>query len=155
MRGGCFVKTVIAIVLTALLCGSAQAADNGFLTPLYGQSLADAFLGKTMDGTYKKPREKSSTALFTESYYADGTTYYREGEITDEGTWTIHEDLICFEYKGELSGRKSCFNVFVSGTCLYAYHPRNVRNGKPISRNVWSVKTLTRGNISTCDDLVS
>ncbi len=155
MRGGGLVKAVIVIVLTALLCGPAQAADNGFLTPLYGQSLADAFLGKTMDGTYKKPREKSGTALFIESYYADGTTYYREGEITDEGTWVIHEDQICFEYKGELSGDVSCFNVFISGTCLYAYHPRNVRNGKPVSRNAWSVKTIVRNTASTCDNLVS
>jgi len=37
-----------------------------------------------MDGIYKRPRERSGTNEFTESFYADGTTYYREGKITDE-----------------------------------------------------------------------
>jgi len=148
-------KKIIALTLAALFCSSASAQDTGLLTPLYGKSLADTFLGKTMDGTYKQPRERTGTALFTESFYKDGTTYYREGDVTDEGRWIVEGDLLCFEYKGELAGNISCFNVFITGTCIYSYHPRNVRNGKPIMRNAWSVKTLIQGTVSTCDDLVS
>ena len=55
------------------------------LSRLYGQNLEDAYLGKTIDGIYKRPRERSGTNEFTESFYADGTTYYREGGFTQEG----------------------------------------------------------------------
>jgi len=142
----------LTLVLAAL---PASAQDIPNLDRLTGKYLYDAFIGQTMDGIYKRPRERSGTNEFTESFYADGSTYYREGKVTDDGRWRIKDDIICFNYSGELSGLESCFVVYSSGTCLYSYNPRNVRNGKPISTNAWTAKTLIRGDVSSCDNLVS
>ena len=142
----------LALVLAALPA-AAQEIPN--LDRLTGQYLYDAFIGQTMDGIYKLPQERSGTNEFTESFYADGSTYYREGKITDEGKWRIKDDIICFGYSGELSGGESCYAVYASGSCLYSFNPRNVRNGKPINSNAWSAKTLIRGDVSTCDNLIS
>ena len=147
-------KIFLAFALVFIsLPASAQDIPN--LDRLTGKHLYDAFIGQTMDGIYKRPRERSGTNEFTESFYADGTTYYREGELTDDGNWRIKDDIICFSYSGDMSGEDSCFVVYSSGTCLYSYHPRNVRNGKPIHSNSWSAKTLIRGDISSCDNLIS
>ncbi len=142
----------VVLLLTAL---PSYAQDVPHLDRLTGKYLYDAFIGQTMDGIYKRPRERSGTNEFTESFYTDGSTYYREGNLTDEGSWRIKDDIICFTYAGEMSGEESCFMVYSSGTCLYSYNPRNVRNGKPIHSNAWSAKTLIRGDISSCDNLIS
>lgn len=147
-------KLILSLAL-ALIAIPASAQNVPKLDRLTGKYLYDAFIGQTMDGIYKRPRERSGTNEFTESFYADGSTYYREGNITDEGNWRIKDDIICFTYKGELSGTESCYAVYSSGTCLYSFNPRNVRNGKPISTNAWSAKTLIRGDVSSCDNLVS
>ena len=147
-------KILLAVIMSlAALPAAAQEIPN--LDRLTGKYLHDAFIGKTMDGIYKLPRERSGTNEFTESFYADGTTFYREGDVTDEGLWRIESDIICFSYSGELSGGESCFVVYASGSCIYSYNPRNVRNGKPINTNAWSAKTLIRGDVSTCDNLIS
>ena len=142
----------LALTLTAL---PAAAEEIPNLDRLRGKYLYDAFIGQTMDGIYKRPRERSGTNEFTESFYADGSTYYREGDVTDNGKWRIKDDIICFTYEGNLAGGESCFAVYSSGTCLYSYNPRNLRNGKPISSNAWSAKTLIRGDVSSCDNLIS
>jgi len=82
-------------------------------------------------------------------------TTAKASDVTDDGRWRIKDDIICFTYEGNLSGDESCFVVYASGTCLYSYNPRNVRNGKPINSNVWSAKTLIRGDVASCDNLVS
>jgi len=147
-------KILLAVIMSlAALPAAAQEIPN--LDRLTGKYLYDAFIGKTVDGIYKLPRERSGTNEFTESFYADGTTFYREGDVTDEGLWRIESDIICFSYSGELSGGESCFVVYASGSCIYSYNPRNVRNGKPINSNAWSAKTLIRGDVSTCDNLIS
>jgi len=148
-------RVLCSIILTAFLSFPVQAQEIPDLDRLTGKNLYDAFLGKTMDGIYKQPRERSGTNKFTESFYKDGTTYYREGDVTDEGQWGVRGNIICFTYSGDLSGGESCFAVYESGSCLYSYNPRNVRNGKPINSNAWSAKTLTWGDISTCDNLIS
>lgn len=123
---------------------------------LSGDSLRAAFSDVTVDGTYKQFRERSGTARFTERFTSDGKTFYREGDIIDEGEWILASDtVICFRYFGELAGGVSCYTVFAEGTCLYAYHPTRVVDGRPIDRNQWSAKTVNRGELSTCDDLIS
>jgi len=145
---GCF--------LTSLVATAQEVPD---LDRLVGKNLEDSYLGKTIDGIYKRPRERSGTNEFTESFYADGTTYYREGKFTQEGQWYIENgDTVCFTYDDEgpiplvIS---HCFAVFESGTCQYAYALNNMRNGKPIHPNAWTAKTLIHGDISTCDNLIS
>jgi len=109
-----------------------------------------------MDGIYKIARERSGTHKFTESFNSDGTTDYFEGPLVDTGRWIVRGPLLCFAYDGALSGGVSCFNVYQSGTCIYAYNPANIDdNNFPIHDNLWSVKIITRGDISTCDDLTS
>ena len=155
-------KHLIAVELLGTLMllvpqtSSAQVFPE--LSRLYGQNLEDAYLGKTIDGIYKRPRERSGTNEFTESFYADGTTYYREGDFTQEGRWYLEKNTVCFTYENETPDGlviPHCFAVFESGTCQYAYAINNMRNGKPIHPNAWTAKTLIHGDISTCDNLVS
>ncbi|MDB2437510.1 hypothetical protein N9W89_02230 [Hellea sp.] len=148
-------KKLLLIVMLTLTALPAAAQDVPDLDRLTGDYLYDAFIGQTMDGIYKLPRQRSGTNEFTESFYADGTTFYREGELTDDGRWRIESDIICFSYSGDMSGGESCFVVYASGSCIYSYNPRNIRNGRPINSNAWSAKTLIRGDVSTCDNLVS
>lgn len=144
-------------LITAATAQLAQEdAPRSSLSPLDGINLEAAFSGKTMDGIYKIPRERTGTNKFTESFNADGTADYFEGPIVDTGEWVVRGPLICFRYEGALSGGVSCFNVYRTGTCLYSYNPANVgQDGYPYDENLWSVKTVTRGDISSCDDLVS
>jgi len=126
------------------------------LIPLEGAKLTAAYRGKTVEGIYKRPRERTGTNKFTERFNADGTTHYREGQITDKGQWNVRGNIICFRYDGELSGDISCFNIFQTGTCLYAYNPRQIgRDGYPVDDNQWSAKTINRGDVSSCEDLTS
>ena len=125
------------------------------LTLLSGDSLRAAFSGRTMDGTYKQFRQRSGTVHFTETFTKDGKTIYREGKVHDTGIWVIpRDDVICFRYDGPLSGGVSCFTVFREGTCLYSYNPARIKDGKPIDNNQWSAKTVIRGELSTCSDMV-
>lgn len=125
------------------------------LTPIIGEALTDTFKGVTMHGTYKRPRERTGTSAFTETFHTDGTTSYREGHMTDTGQWTVLAKTICFSYAGEMSGGKSCFNVFKAGNCYYSYGLGQLQNGYPVFPNRWSAKTIIKGEYSTCDDLVS
>jgi len=147
---------IIGCFLSSL---TVQAQTIPDLDRLVGKNLEDSYLGKTIDGIYKRPRERSGTNEFTESFYADGTTYYREGKFIQEGQWYIENgDTVCFTYdsEGPVSATiPHCFAVFESGTCQYAYALNNMRNGKPIHPNAWTAKTLIHGDISTCDNLIS
>jgi len=72
------------------------------------------------------------------------------------GQWVVERALICFRYDGALGNDISCFNVYKTGTCLYSFNPANIGpDGYPLDDNLWSVKTIARGDISSCDDLVS
>lgn len=150
-------KKIILIGLVIPTSATAQILPD--LHRLTGENLKNAYLGQTIDGIYKRPRERSGTNAFTESFYSDGTTYYREGDFTQEGHWYIeNNDTVCFTYLDEAPIPliiPHCFAVFESGTCQYAYALNNVRNGKPIHPNAWTAKTLIQGDISTCDNLVS
>ena len=147
---------LIATLLCLPLTATAQDGPLSCLIPLEGSELETAFSGKTMDGIYKTPRERSGTHKFTESFNADGSTDYFEGPLVDKGEWLVRGRLICFRYSGSLSGGVSCFTVFQTGTCLYSYNPANIgRDGYPLNDNLWSAKTIIRGDISTCDDLSS
>ena len=160
----CHFLTLALSTFTALLLLPYATAQNSLeetrrqvsLIPLESSDLEAAFSGKTMDGIYKIPRERTGTNKFTETFNIDGTTEYFEGPIVDGGQWIVSGALICFRYDGALSGGVSCFNVYRSGTCLYSYNPANIdQDGYPYDDNRWSVKTITRGDISTCDDLYS
>ena len=150
-------------VFTLIVFFGAPISTSAQLLPdldrLTGETLFDSYHGQTIDGIYKRPRERSGTNAFTESFYADGTTYYREGDFTQEGRWFIeNSDTVCFTYEDEgpiSASNKHCFAIFESGTCQYAYALNNMRNGKPIHPNAWTAKTLIHGDISTCDNLIS
>lgn len=124
------------------------------LERLNGETLREAFSGRTMDGTYKLPLKRSGTNYFTETFTEDGRTIYKEGQMRDTGQWVIVDDAnICFRYTGPMAGSISCFAVFRDGSCLYSYDPGNIVRGKPTDPNLWSAKTATRGELSGCDDL--
>jgi hypothetical protein len=135
-----------------------RAPEN--LTLLQGDALHNAFSDRTMDGIYKQIRQRTGTARFTESFLPSGGTLYREGKIIEKGRWRLSgppgfETVICFRYGGTMAGPASCFTVFKNGTCLYSYAPSLVRGGQPLDTNRWSAKTIIRGEISSCDDLIS
>lgn len=154
--GGVMIKLSISLALALIMSHTAMAQDGPLrVKPVTGEALTAAFSGKTMDGVYKLPRQRSGTQQFTETFNADGTTEYREGKITDKGQWAASDTTICFRYSGPLAGGYSCFRVFKAGTCYYSYAPGDVKDGKPIDENRWSAKTIIRGDVSTCDNLVS
>ena len=135
---------------------AAQAQLPGELEPITGENLKNTFRGVTMDGIYKSPRERSGTDQFTETFHDNGTTDYREGRISAKGYWVVTDDIICFRYEGAMAGNISCFAVFKTGTCYYSYVPQAIgKNGLPVDSNLWSVKSIIRGDVSTCDNLVS
>lgn len=148
---------------------SAQSADTAEalkeinpsrLNLLEGDALYSAFAGRTMDGTYKRVRERSGTARFTETFSSSGATLYKEGTTVEAGRWQLmgppgFETIICFQYTGSMEGPASCFTVFKAGTCLYSYNPNFIRAGKPIEANHWSAKTVIRGDLSSCNDFMS
>ena len=144
----------LVFALCAVPAQAQLSADD--LKPLTGKALFEGFNDKTMDGVYKNPRQVSGTNKFTETFHADGNTTYREGWVEDKGMWSTDDTQICFAYTGALAGNISCFQVFQIGTCLYSYNPQAINEkGRPINANLWSVKTVTRGDLSTCDNLVS
>lgn len=120
---------------------------------LSGEALRKAFSGKTHYGTYKESREETGTNTFTEVMSDDGRTNYREGNMKLTGYWDILvDDVMCFEYDN-FPGRH-CFRMYQSGTCIYGYNPRDTSALGPINANAWSVKSIRKGDISTCDDLI-
>jgi len=148
-----FILTLALALFPAISFANDITAED--LTPLIGETLTQTFEGVTMHGTYKRPRERTGTAAFTETFHEDGTTSYREGRIFDTGQWTVTEDTICFAYSGELSGGVSCYNVFKAENCYYSYIHGQLRDGYPVRPNSWSAKTIIKGEYNTCDDLVS
>lgn len=153
-----------ALFMTIALCAGLIASPKALaqveapikdLKQLKGGDLRKAFAGQTMVGTYKNVRDLSGTSRFTETFNTDGTTAYREGRVRDIGQWVSTLDQVCFKYSGPLAGGTSCFNVFQSGNCYYSYAPQLVKNGVPLDSNYWQAKTRIKGEISTCDDLVS
>ncbi len=162
MRSRYFLITLCAAIgpygsLSAQIAPTPEPHQPAYsFTPLTGETLTKAFSGTTMDGIYKTPRQRSGTQKFTEQFNADGSTEYIEGPISDKGQWAVRGSLICFRYSGTLSGNISCFNVFKVGTCLYSYAPENIgRDGYPLNDNLWSAKTVIKGDISNCEDFVS
>ena len=162
-----FLRRSVYSVFAFLTLISPQASFAQFgelgpknLTLLQGDTLNYAFFGRTMDGTYKGVRQRTGTSSFTETFAKDGSTDYREGTLRERGRWKLSgapgfEDVICFTYSGTMAGPPSCFTVFRDGTCLYSYSPSMVRAGKPLNSNFWQAKTVIRGELSSCDDLVS
>lgn len=124
------------------------------LTQLSGDSLTAAFSGKTHFGTYKTTREKTGTNQFRETTAADGTTDYTEGDMKLRGLWRVFDEQICYQYEGNEAPGVHCFAIFEAGTCLYGYDPSVVGPNGPLNANFWSVKSLRKGDISTCDDLI-
>lgn len=151
MRG--FVRLIIGFVAVSIWATPVMAQIE--MSPLEGEALRQAHEGRTLEGIYKIPRARTGMDAFTETFNADGTTEYREGPVTDTGHWTVQEKLLCFKYDGALAGGISCFVIFQSGTCYYAYSPRELQGDRPRNPNRWSVKAIFRGDVSTCDDLVS
>jgi hypothetical protein len=124
------------------------------LVPLIGDDLTAAFSGKTHYGTYKERRERTGTNQFRESTKSDGTTYYVEGDMKLHGQWRVFDEKICYQYDStEVSG-VHCFVIYEAGTCLYGYAPSATGPNGPINANYWTVKSIRKGDVSTCDDLI-
>jgi len=135
-----------------ILSGGINAQDLERLSDL---DMQRAFSGRTMHGVYKNPRERSGSQFFSEDFLKDGSTLYKEGDISDTGMWSTRNDRLCFDYSGPLSGNISCFAVYRIGTCYYSYSTNEILNGKPLIPNAWSVKSKLDGDLSTCEDLMS
>ena len=151
------------LMLMSPLAAFAQTSNsNGSknLSLLQGDTLNEAFNGRTMDGTYKAIRDRTGTSNFTETFFKNGATDYREGKLRERGRWQLSgppgfENVICFTYQGTMAGPPSCFTVFRDGTCLYSYGPHMVKDGNPLDPNFWQAKTIIRGELSSCDDMVT
>lgn len=133
-------------------------AQSSFENPedlklLQDEELRAAFADKTHYGTYKQFREETGTSQYTEHTKGDGSTLYTEGEMKLKGQWRSSGDRICYRYDEEIAG-VHCFVIFELGTCLYGYSPNNVTPAGPIDPNYWNAKSIRKGDVSTCDDLL-
>lgn len=148
-------RALILCIMAFALPASAQYRLKGAedMRLLSGDALREAFAGKTHYGTYKEAREETGTTTFTEVMSVDGQTQYREGAMRLKGSWDIEvDDVMCFEYIN-FPGRH-CFRMYQSGTCIYGYTPRDTTAFGPVNANAWNVKSVRKGDVSTCDDFV-
>lgn len=158
-------RRILSLIATSLITFSAalpaalpanaqvKLESGEELRLLTDDELVAAFSGKTHYGTYKEFREKTGTSSYTEHTKADGTTIYKEGDMVLKGKWKAVGDRVCFRYEEEIQG-VHCFIIFEAGTCLYGYNPGNVNFNGPISPNYWNAKSIRKGDVSTCDDLL-
>lgn len=146
-----------SILMLATLAAPVSAQEvPSDLSPVLGTDIYTLFSGRTMDGTYKDVHERSGTKYFIETFHENGRTDYQEGNIETKGWWAPKGNQVCFRYLKDsgLSGELACYRVFQSGTCIYSYNPALVIDNKPVDPNYWSAKTILKGDISTCDNLV-
>ena len=139
--------------VSAQSLNEAPFENSDELRLLTGDELVAAFSGKTHYGTYKEFREKTGTSQYSEHTKADGTTLYNEGELTITGRWRAAGDRVCFAYDEEVSG-VHCFIIYELGTCLYGYNPSYTSLNGPLNPNYWNAKSIRKGDVSTCDDLL-
>lgn len=152
----------IALTLCAAPCLNADEGVTQYPLPevggpgedmqrLKGDSLWDAISGTTLLGIYRGRRRSSGTQHFTEHHDPNGTTDYREGDLSGQGRWAIIRDQLCFAYKDILSPGPHCFVIIQSGNCLFNYREKLIKNNLPTHTELWSSKAVPKGQISTCD----
>lgn len=152
-------------LLTALTCialtptlaaqdGQSSAdVDPSELRLLIGDELLAEFSGKTRIGVYKRPFARSGSSRYEETTHTDGTTHYKEDDFTATGIWKAAGDRMCFRYDSSPEDLH-CFREFKVGNCVYSYSLDNSTVNGPINPNRWGSKSLIKGDVSTCDDLL-
>ena len=147
-----------ALTYLTISAATAQAQDHSAppadkLILLSGDALLAEFSGQTRQGAYQGASSIFGKVTFTETTHEDGRAIYSEGGEQTTGRWSAAGDRICFKYKND-QGRVYCFRKYKIGSCVYSYgYGRTTIHG-PINPAHWSSKSIIKGDVSTCDDLL-
>lgn len=152
------VMAVSVYALTFPLATAQEPQAHGEVDPsalrlLIGDELLAEFSGKTRIGIYKRPFARSGSSRYTETTHANGRTDYKEGDFTATGIWKAAGDRMCFRYDSSPEDLH-CFREFKTGNCVYSYTLSNSTVNGPIDPNRWGSKSVIKGDVSTCDDLL-
>lgn len=144
----------ICLCLWGALPGSSAFAGDGY-QPLTVQQMNELLPGQTIKGEYRILRERSQTFNFREVHYADGTTKYIEGAITENGKWyTLGERKVCYSYPENPKMLTSCFWVYKSSgaqdECYYGYGLNTMTPKGPNSFDDWTARWVVEGKGGSC-----
>ena len=106
------VSRLLFSLTAALLMVSAArlAADEPPGTRIRGDAaLRAALADRTFYGRYE------GGINWIEYYTPDGRSAYWDG-CTHDGAWWIANDLVCFRYRGDASGRDYCWMLYQEGS---------------------------------------
>ncbi len=98
---------------TAVWMGAAQAQDG----PVSGQEIQQTWSGKELQGT---SLQGARVFLKLET---DGKASFSVGNISDTGTWRIHDQGYCTTWQRVRAGEERCFTVIRSGGRFNVFNP--------------------------------
>jgi hypothetical protein len=121
----------------------------GVLTPaiaagalLSNEDLAPTFRGITLDGVYQ------DGGFFSETYAADGTIRYFDGNGKANGNWSVKDGAFCTFYENQ---EGSCFFVRREGpNCFAFFEPKVGPGASRLPRDEWTSRGWNRASPSTC-----
>lgn len=145
-------RLVFAAILF-LVPVTASASED--FRQMSGSEIETVFSGKTAEGFYIRKNVLSGTQDYVETYHADGTLSYQQGEFTDTGIWEIQTDELCHEYDYDAPGTQHCFHIYQRQNCYYFFSAELKRYNIPPNDFNWNNRNIIRGESLTCDLLVS
>ena len=129
---------VAAVAFPALAAGAA----TGDLMDDAG--IRAALAGITLDGVY------AQGIFFTETYAADGTIAYVDGNGPNTGSWSVKDGMFCTFYQEQ---QGACFFVRREGINRFAFfEPKAGPGGTKAPRDAWTSRGWNRDEPSTCTE---
>jgi len=143
------------LILPILFALPFTANANEDFRQMSGDEIESVFSGKTAEGFYSRKNVLSGSQDYIETYHADGTLSYQQGEFQDSGQWDIRQDELCHEYDYDEPGAEHCFHIYQRQNCYYFYSAELKRVRIPVTDFNWNNRNIIRGESLTCDQLVS
>ena len=149
--------TLIALSFTLPAAVQAQSQKTDIrpnANRLMGDSLREAFKGKTHSGAYNFTEKGQPTRFYEEIHKADGRISYTENGRNDPGTWLILKDTLCFLYDAaDMPG--GCFRVYRVENCYYFYSDQNIEREDELDRDYWTARSVHKGEQPKCKASIS
>ena len=116
---------------------------------LTAQEAAAAFVGQTIEGVYADGR------WWSEDIASDGTTAYREDDLSAAGSYWFAGERMCFLYRDPLDGG-ACFELWQRSANCYDVYPADddgtIRAAlwQRVVGVLWHARFWRTGHPSTC-----
>lgn len=121
---------------------------------IIGDDIKAHFSGQTHDGAYNFSRNGDARSFYVERHNADGTVYYKEGDIIADGRWGVFGDTLCYYYTNTaLAG--GCFRVYRVKNCYYFYSDNLPDTPNEIDRDFWTARSTLKGETQQCEAAIS